>query len=495
MPDLRQIFWLLIALVVPTALILTRRDRWLVFWICFTVGINLFDTTIGVNLLATRLTGLLLLPITVRTIPGVLQTRAGRALLALFCYTACLGLIFGYLLPWPSGGYERAFNQTAGGRATIYMIRLTADFSVALFIARWVVRARRVDLTIRYLLVGTTIAALGGIVQQITQVDVYYALTGLSRDLSLIGRTRGLNYEPRGLGLVLAHGLLLLVLLYMQRRSWKLVGVFAIHAVAFIFAGSTSAVVALVGGLAAFAWLYLKRRRFYAVLARLVAMGVLLAVVVVGTEVTGFTSWTYNLHLRLSTDYRQDAVPENWVEAVAFRLDFLDGPPLIFLASSPLYLLIGTGPGLISLPATAYLPPLAIYDWLREAGLNSVPTLGALLELSNTGLVGLTLWLVLGLSALRAFRSLSLVHPTERDAWQLGRNTCIVAAVLYFIQSSPASTIWAVFIGLGLGAAQLSWQERCIQGKQETMVESSHDGFISSPDFGHHPDTQPRSAA
>ncbi|MBX3053001.1 MAG: hypothetical protein KF753_16080 [Caldilineaceae bacterium] len=490
MPDPRQIFWLFIALSVPVWLLLIRRERWLVFWICFTVTINLFDTTIGVNLLATRLAGLLLLPITVQIVPVVSRTRSGRALLLLFFYSALLGLIFGYLIPWPAGGYDRAFNQTAAGRASIYMIRLTADFSVALFVARWVAHTRRLDLVIRYLLIGTTVAALGSVIQQITQVDMYFWLTGLSRDLSAIGRTRGLNYEPRGLGLILAHGMLLLILLYVQRRSLKTVGLFGLHAVAFIFTASTSAAVALAAGLGVFVLSNLKKRSFYSALMRFALVGSLLVVALVAAESTGVTSWSSNLRTRLSTEYRQDSLPATWIEAVAYRLDFFDGPPLIFLGSHPLYLFTGTGPGLISLPATAYLPPLSIYSWLTGTGLNNVPTMGGMLELSNTGLIGLALWLVFVYAALRAFRSLMLAHPQERHKWELGRNACMLAAVLYTLQASTASSIWAIFIGLGLGADWLATQERYIQRKQRIIEELSHDGSIATLDFRYHPDTQ-----
>ena len=61
------------------------------------------------------------------------------------------------------------------------------------------------------------------------------------------------------------------------------------------------------------------------------------------------------------------------IESAAFRMDVLDGPALLFLVDNPLFLIIGTGPGLVPLPATAYLPQGAYGEWMRETGITSSP--------------------------------------------------------------------------------------------------------------------------
>jgi len=86
MPDPRQILCLAVALFLPAYLILTRKKRSLLAWICFTIGMQLFDTRIITNMPAARIAGLLLLPQTVQFLPKILRTRPGKLLVIYFSY-------------------------------------------------------------------------------------------------------------------------------------------------------------------------------------------------------------------------------------------------------------------------------------------------------------------------------------------------------------------------------------------------------------------------
>ena len=134
--DGRQVLLLLAALLIPSVLILMRRDRLLLAWVSFVVCINVFDTTMFVNLPAARATGLLLAWRSLRSLPIAYRTGAGRALLLQFAQLVVLGVVFGFIHPWTVEGVVRAFNQTAAGRTPIYLVPSSpADISLVVFVA------------------------------------------------------------------------------------------------------------------------------------------------------------------------------------------------------------------------------------------------------------------------------------------------------------------------------------------------------------------------
>jgi hypothetical protein len=444
--DPRQVALLATTLLVPAVLLFLRRDRELVAWICFTTCIDIFSTSILVNLPAARVAGLLLLTRAEAFVRMAARTRSGRALIWQCAYLACLAVLFGLLFPWPSGGVLRSFNQIAPGRAFIQLVRFGADLAVALFVASYVLKSRRPEFVFKAVLAGTSVAALGGVLEYLTRIDLYGSITGLIA-LSLEYRMRGFNYEPRGLGLIATLGLLLSLILFSRRRTVFRVGLLGLHATALVLAGSTSAVIVLAAGAVA---LFVFDPRSRLVMATS-AGAVVLVAAVSSLESDYLAQWRENAKVRLTTE-RIDRDPRNIVENLAFRMDVLDGPALLFLASNPLYLLIGTGPGLVSLPATDYLPPSASFLWLADTGINSPPTSGFLLELSNTGVVGMVLWWVVSASSLRSLKALARRRVPDRTAWSIGRAAFVVALACYAAQASPLSVFWPVFLGTGLGA-------------------------------------------
>jgi hypothetical protein len=337
----------------------------------------------------------------------------------------------------------------------IYLIRSAADISVAFFVAKQIVRMRRPDFLIRAFLIGTSVAAIGGILEWVTKFDWYGNITGLV-PMNYPYRMRGFNFEPRGLGLIAAQGLLLLLLIYARTRSRKILALSALHAFALLLSGSTSAVIVFAA--AAMVLLMFDRTSRRAMAAPFATVGLVLGGLVMSHPLY-FATFKENALLRLTTD-RIDIEdrPEDPMGNLAARMDVLDGPPVLFLANNPAFLLIGTGPGLMSLPAAAYIPAAPFYDEIRNSGVNSPPTSGLLLEVSNAGLIGLLLFLWIVHSALTAFDEIAGREPAERKTWSFGRSSFLVMCASYLVQAS-ISPVWPVFLGCGLGAALLSWSD------------------------------------
>jgi len=298
------------------------------------------------------------------------------------------------------------------------------------------------------MLIGTSIAALSGILEFLTHIDFYQLLTGIEYG-SDPNRLRGFCYEPRGLGLIAGIGLLLSLLLFSQQPSWKLFGLCCLHAPSFFLAGSTSALIAAGMG-AMLLMLFNHKFRLYILIFTMI--GLLSLSLLVMTKYQLLVSYIENARLRLTID-RIERPPENIIENLAFRMDILDGPALLFLYSNPLNLLLGSGPGLVSLPATEYIPPSWYFHWTAKTGINTPPTIGLILELSNTGIIGLWLWLIIWVSIFRAFNYLEKLKPAGKGkAWRMGKGASAAVLGVYIMQISPLSPYWAVFLGIGLAA-------------------------------------------
>lgn len=456
----RQLFLFAVALFVPLYLIVMHSERWLLAWVCVTAGINIFDTTIFVNMVAGRIVGLLLIPQALRSLPLMIRVKPAQAVVVGYVYLILTGVVFGFLSPWSDGGLIRAFNQIAPGRTVIYLGRTAADISISFFIARQVIKRKCTDEVVRFLLFGTSIAALGGILEFASAADLYNIITGLSPFQDEF-RVRGFNYEPRGLGLMVVYGFTLAILIWSRRRTWTISGLAVLHAAALFMTSSTSALVALGAGVFGFN-LFDKRAR------KATAGVLLLSTLFCGClAVSGNSYIAYFIEhsrLRLSGE-RSDMPSPNLIQNLANRMEIFDGPALLFLASNPSYLLSGTGPGLVHLPATAYVSQNALSAWTIDTGINSIPTMGLLLEVSNMGVIGLLLWLIICVSSFHAFSRLARYHPDEREKWLTMRAAFTIGAAIYSVQTSPYSMIWPIFVGTGIAAAHLVRTEKCHRKK------------------------------
>jgi membrane-bound metal-dependent hydrolase YbcI (DUF457 family) len=454
MSDVRQLSLLMIVFAVPVFLMLMRRETLLVKWICLTVAVDIFAPKLVVNLPAARVAGLLLLPSTLLGLGATLRSRAGKALVARYLYLVLLGIVFGFVFPWPSAGFLRSATQVAPGRTVVYLIRSAADVGLVLFIAQHLVKTRRPDRLVEYGVVSTSIAALGGVFQFLTRIDPYDWVTGL-RLIDVEDRMRGFNNEPRGLGLVAASGFVLSLLLYSHRRSLKWLAVAMLHGLGVFLTVSTSSLFA--GGVGLFA-LFMTRKR---VVGLLVAVGCALAVLLLllpASRVTAgwLETWDYNVQLRLTSD-KPRSTPGSRLERFALRMDIFDASALLFLVPKPTYLVVGAGPGLVGLPATEYVPKASIFDWAWQqgAGLNTVPHMGLLRELSDAGALGLVLLFVFFLSGRRALLELGKAERGSDGPWSIGGNAFFVATAIYLIQASSVSAVWPIFLGIGLAAARI----------------------------------------
>lgn len=456
--NINQLLLLLITIGVPLVLFGIGRSRLVLGWVCITLFVQVFDTTFVTNLVAARVVGLLYLPTTLLTLGSWLRLTPVKAWILNYLYLILLAIAFGYLWPWPDVTGIRPFTQLPEGRSLIYMVRLLSDFSLAVFVANELRKPGTLGFVAKALMIGTTTTALAGLVSFVSQIDLYALITGFKDERLLIDRPRGLSYEPRGLGLACVYGIVIL-LIRNQRLNRGWFALLFVNVAGLLVAASTSALVTLAVGLAG-GWFLVKQVR--QTVAQLALLGAMLLVIGVMVFPDRFEAAITNINDRIDPTARlMGTEPQDLREAIAYRLDVFDASALLFLLDQPQHLLIGTGPGLVSLPASEYVPPGTYSAIYGGVGINTLPTHAPLLELSNSGLFGLVLWLVQIFSCLAALRLLAAgkVETEQAGEWQFARAFFITGTLLSVVQSG-ISPIWSVLLAIGWTASHLVSEHR-----------------------------------
>jgi hypothetical protein len=191
-----------------------------------------------------------------------------------------------------------------------------------------------------------------------------------------------------------------------------------------------------------------------------VAASALVLVVTVGSELTVTQTWVSNLSSRFSLQTAVEVASQTPLEAVALLLDIFDYTAFMVLRTSPLAALIGTGPGLIVLPGSQFIPTTERWSWLVETGqgITSLPSMGLLVEWSNGGVIAVLLWVAFVVSCYRAMTRLAQRNDADSAGWRLGRGAFVLMAATYAVQASALSATWPILMGLGIGAAALELQ-------------------------------------
>jgi hypothetical protein len=179
--------------------------------------------------------------------------------------------------------------------------------------------------------------------------------------------------------------------------------------------------------------------------------------------------------------------PQNFGERVAFQLDVFDASALLFLLNEPQYALSGTGPGLVSLPASYYVPPgVASLVWNEDVGIDSLPGHGLLLEISNSGLLGLGCWLSQFWWCTAALRRVAGSSTDRRlaETWRVGLYMYLLGAAMYCVQVS-ISPVWAVLSAVGWagGLLQCNTQRRWNKSRMKIAnpLLASRSTHVSAP--------------
>lgn len=438
----------------------TKRHRLLLSCVCFTFFVQIFDTVLLTNLPVGRIVGFLYIPQAISQLRQWAKLGPVKAWLINYGWLLVLGLFFGFIWPWPDTTYNRPFSLTAPGRTIIYSTRLLTDLSLAIFFAKEIFRSRSLLWIGKAMVAGSTVSAIAGLFQTITKIDLYYILTGLGDQLLNLGRARGLVGEPRALGLSCTYGIMIL-LIGRNKISPLWIVLLLLNLTALLVTYSASSMVLFTVGIFV-SWLFFSNRErlVMAAIAGITVTIIFLASIFASDQ---FKFAIETLSQRFDPDIKLAGIPPGtFAQEIAYRLDVFDASAMLFLLDQPFYALTGTGPGLVSLPASEYVPP-GLYSliWTPELGINSPPFHGPLLEISNSGVLGLFLWFAQVISCLIALRFLYRRSGKSDGGsdeasydWEFGYALFLIAATFYIIQTSY-TPLWCVFLAIGWVAVKL----------------------------------------
>lgn len=447
--SLKQIVLLFIASTVPVLLLLLKRQRLLLAWVGFTLFVHLFDTTIYTNLPAGRLVGLVFLPTAFLKLRGWFSETPVKAWVVSYLYLIVLAVIFGFINPWPDSTLARPFSLTAPGKSIVYSVRLLSDFSLALFIADQLRTPGSLKYLLRAMVWGATATALAGVFYLINSFDLYYFITGLGEQILNIDRARGLSLEPRAMGLACAYGVMVLILGRTAiSKYWA--ALLLVNLTGLMISYSASSFVLLLVGIVIASIFFSNRERALVGIAITMIVVLIIGAAIYAPEQLDYAITT--LELRLDPEYKLAGIPAGSIgQEIAYRLDVFDASALLFLLDQPVYALTGTGPGLVALPASYYVPP-GLYSviWTPSIGINSPPSHGLLLEISNGGIVGFLLWILQIVVCWQSlnFAIVRIKDPIIKSEWKLAASLFLIGSVFYLIQVS-SSPVWSVFLAIG----------------------------------------------
>ena len=450
-----QALLLVVIVAVPIWLMATRQGGVLLLWVVGVICFDIFNAHSGVNISAGTITGLLLAPYSARLLFAFRRSAAVTWAAAHFGYLVILGCAFGLTFPWPDT-IGRPLNLQAPGRTVLYLTREMASLSIAVFVAQQVARSGRADRLLKAVLAASLVTSAFAVLEFATGISYFLLFNqGTLAPTYWNFRVRGLNFEPRALGLVGAHALVIGILFLATRRHVRLtLCSLATTGAAMVLGGSTSALLAAGAGSGA---VWLSNRRVRRNLLRAAGALVLAGGAVAVLQWDRVAALQLLLTERIGSPVRYGAA-SGWFEEVAFRMEIFDTSAALFLAAHPAYLLTGTGPGLVSIPATPFMPVTAYTMEYVQPGLNSPPTMGLLLQLANGGLVALILWCGFVVAAHKALRWAATQEPAAEQGWGAARWTFVGAAAIYLVAAGFLSSCWPLFMGLGLGASFLRTQ-------------------------------------
>lgn len=380
-----QPLMIVLCLLIPAYFLYLRKEpQRAVCWIAWVTVLDIFNSQLYLNLPAVVLFGFVALPYVWIRRRSVFRGGGPGAFVAFLPLLVVLGIYYGLVNPWPDPTGSRSPKDLAPARALLHLGRTLLEFSTAFFLMTEIQSRARTTVStyLRTVFFGSIVLCLSAIAEKYLRMDAYHFFTG-GRELLLPDRLRGFSYEPRGLGQNLVYATILLPWTPLPR--WKYLAAPVFLVIGFVGAFSfTGAMVLITGALSLCVYLLLKNRS-------LVRRNLVKIAAGVAASVAAF-SLLLSMVPRSGKDYMAERLNVLRSPRIVEKLEVFDAAAINFLNHHPEHYLLGTGPGLVYLPATHYILPRDMVLW--SGGFQALPHMGLVLILSNAGLLGLSLFLL-----------------------------------------------------------------------------------------------------
>jgi hypothetical protein len=378
---------LIIILFIIAFALIKQNHKVLVFLSLLSIFADNFRIVVGPSLLLANFIGFLIIPIIIKDyrIFSVVK-QLYKPLWLEFFYLLILGLIFGFLIPWESINSDyRMWTQRAQGRTIITILRLLNEIVLSYYIVWCFIKGK---INLKFIIISICyISSFSLIIGLIDFMFGYrFKETFLYIVPELKDRFLGLNGEPKmfGRNSALAYSIIFSYYLTVNKEK-KLIIYIVINAFGVFLSLSASAIILFL--FLNLAILYNKFNFKYMVL-----IFVLLSFIYISLQNQQFFRETTVSKIEKAVYGSDNNVIPNEPQLFK-RFDVFDRLALVFLYVNPVYALIGTGPNLISIPASKYIHSLPEYStFASRGGIDSVPNVLINNVIARSGLVGIILF-------------------------------------------------------------------------------------------------------
>lgn len=425
----------LVLLFLSLACIAYRNKPAVMFLIFFGATADVLAiTSFGPNIPFPRVIGVFLIPLVIGdTMRAARRHAAVRLILVYLVWLTVIGVWFGYVHPWPDLSAMRLWSQRSEGRAAVSVGRHLVDFALLVFILTQARDEKALRGAIAGLFAGVSLNVLCSLADLTIGSRIVNFL--LSTPVDFLPRQAGLNVEPRSLGRICAFALFVALVFPSRSRLKRGIAV-GTALIGLALSASTSALVALSVSSAVCLVVALSQRDL-AFLRRLSAATAVMAL-------AAFCWWSADVGGEFDSRIGGLADPEDaaWGESQwTARLEVFDRAAVLFMLDNPIYTVLGTGPDLVSLPASEYVAGVA--RGIYGDRIDSVPHTGFISVLANAGIGGLFAWTLIIRSLLRHVRASA---PPMRNPM------LYLTVIMIPFTLMVMTPFWWFTIGLALGA-------------------------------------------
>jgi hypothetical protein len=424
-------------LFIPAFLLYKKKHDYLVIWISIITIIDIFNSQKYMNLTAFKMTGIIVIPYLFKNYKQLISSNAVKVCLLHILYLAILGLILGHIIPWEDATGLKSGRDIPQWRSIVHMGSIILEISATFYLALQFIEIKKIYLSLKAIMFGALASIVASVIELFFHFDFYHFFTA-KKEVFIKNRMKGLNYEPRGFAQTSSY--LIILSTYFLNNSPYIYGAFilaSLSAYVYLTMSATGTIVLISGLIIPIAYLLI-HEKFTKKLQQILFILVF--------TVFGLIIYSFLYPNDKSTSIKDHLEERSYIltkNDLSSKLEVFDSAAVIFYQKNPKYLFFGTGPGLISTPiGRKYLHEKDRNTWNK--GFIALPHMGIILLISNGGIVGLTLWLIMISVCVKGFRKKAF-QLNNKD-YKLLFFIFINLVLIYLIQIR-----YLYYIGLAIG--------------------------------------------
>ena len=377
-----------------------KRHDLAVSWLALISILDIFNSQLYMNLSAILIFGMVAAPYLFMERKKVLKLNSIYWFCFYFLILIMLGAYHGFISPWPDPTAHRSFKDQAQIRTILHLGRTFCEWSSLLYLSIQL-SPSSVEIIKKYLKViffGSLLLCLGSMLEENLHFDFYHFFTG-GRELLMKDRFRGFDYEPRGISQNIAISLVMLY--FVPFGNWKFLAIPLFIFYGFYKTYSFSGFFVLATGITV---LFLGQFKSLFYVIKINRIKSLFAI----ASIIAMFFFSINQLPDAAKNYMKLRLDLITSTGIAEKLEVFDAASINFLNHQPKYYGLGTGPGLVYLPAGDYILDRDKEIW--QNGFEALPHMGIVLLIANSGLIGLSIYLFALFNAVRNKRKQNQVY-------------------------------------------------------------------------------------